>query len=635
MYIARVKIANYRNFKEIDLRLEQHSVLVGGNKAGKSNLIRALQLALDPNLPPNARKLQGADFFDGEPSFNGRKIVVEVDLLVDEAETTSMYSLAAMISKEGEQPRARFTYRFEPDPIKIHLGEDDESDQTDMGQSYHPTQYRYVWFPGNNEDKSVNPNKLNNFINFTLLAALRDTQDLLSTWSKSPLKTLLENADIAREFLQETAQNIRSQVEPLGQEIKPIVTNVENRSNVMVGNIFSVGSSLNVVTDEPEDLLRSVKLYIDGDKQRNLSQASLGTLNVLYLALLLEEAHQEYLKRKKLQELESESDDQETLPGLPSPNKRHILEQQMILALEEPEAHLHPHVQRSIFRYFLTKESTIKSLIVTTHSPHIVSVAGIERIIILRNINDYIGTKGYGISQNLFTDDELDDINRYLDVTRGELLFSRGVIFVEGIAELYLIPAFARSMEINLDYLGISVVSVHGTDFLPYVKLVSQQGLNIPFVVITDGDQHLDGDDDGEEISFQITPGEKRGIDLIEKLNPQYDIDDVQSCLETHGIFVGNYTLEVDLLPYYFDEIKDVYSSLVQTDRAVNAFQQHQEAAINGDTKSYLDRISRKGKGRFAQKLAELVKPDQCPDYIRDALSHIVAQLQPHEVSVD
>lgn len=69
------------------------------------------------------------------------------------------------------------------------------------------------------------------------------------------------------------------------------------------------------------------------------------------------------------------------------------------------------------------------------------------------------------------TNDELDNIERYLTATRAELLFENRVLFVEGDAEEVLLPSFARAMGIKFDHLSIIVCSVAGINFKPYVKL--------------------------------------------------------------------------------------------------------------------------------------------------------------------
>lgn len=99
--------------------------------------------------------------------------------------------------------------------------------------------------------------------------------------------------------------------------------------------------------------------------------------------------------------------------------------------------------------------------------------------------------------------DELDDIERYLNATRAELMFARGIIFVEGDAEETLVPVFAEAMGMNLDQLGITICNVAGANFVPYVKLASSLGL--PFAVITDWDP-LDG--------TQLPLGKSRTIDI-------------------------------------------------------------------------------------------------------------------------
>jgi len=47
--IARVQFTNFRNFADLDVGFGRHAVIVGENKIGKSNLIYALRLILDPS----------------------------------------------------------------------------------------------------------------------------------------------------------------------------------------------------------------------------------------------------------------------------------------------------------------------------------------------------------------------------------------------------------------------------------------------------------------------------------------------------------------------------------------------------------------------------------------------------------
>jgi putative ATP-dependent endonuclease of the OLD family len=125
------------------------------------------------------------------------------------------------------------------------------------------------------------------------------------------------------------------------------------------------------------------------------------------------------------------------------------------------------------------------SVLLTTHSPHIASVAPLRSILLLKEMTgaDTVGTSTAAIN---LTDAQADDLTRYLDVTRAEILFARGIILVEGDAEKFLLPTFAETLGHSLDKLGITVCSVAGTTFVPYVKFLT--ALDIPFSVITDWD---------------------------------------------------------------------------------------------------------------------------------------------------
>ena len=125
------------------------------------------------------------------------------------------------------------------------------------------------------------------------------------------------------------------------------------------------------------------------------------------------------------------------------------------------------------------------SVVLTTHSPHIASVAPLRSLVLLRETTDK-GSVGSSLAALELTDDEVEDLERYLDVTRAELLFARGVILVEGDAEKFLVPEFASELDIALDQFGVSVCSVSGTHFKPYAKLLT--ALSIPFSIITDWD---------------------------------------------------------------------------------------------------------------------------------------------------
>lgn len=117
MRISRIYIENFRNFKTLDLRLGEHIVIVGENKIGKSNLVHALRLVLDPSLPDSARQLRDEDFWDGlrRPLTNDDRILISVELADFEGNEDQL----AVLGDHLVQPEpmvARVTYVFQPRP---------------------------------------------------------------------------------------------------------------------------------------------------------------------------------------------------------------------------------------------------------------------------------------------------------------------------------------------------------------------------------------------------------------------------------------------------------------------------------------------------------------------------------------
>ncbi|MEN5379084.1 ATP-dependent nuclease [Sphingobacterium kitahiroshimense] len=154
--------------------------------------------------------------------------------------------------------------------------------------------------------------------------------------------------------------------------------------------------------------------------------------------------------------------------------------------IEEIEAHLHPQVQLQVVET-LKSHSMDMQLIFTTHSPNIGSKIPLENLIMCHQ----------GMAFPLghtFTKLEKDDykfLEIFLDTTKANLFFSKGIILVEGWAEEILVPVIATAIGINLTECGVSIINVGSTAYLRFAKIFQRKVaplINIPVAIITDVD---------------------------------------------------------------------------------------------------------------------------------------------------
>lgn len=590
MRICRIAVENYANFESVDFATDDSLVIVGENKAGKSNLLRALRLVLDPTLPDRDRQLGLEHFWDGLGDAKlGATVKVVVEFTDFEDNDNLLTVLGGSLVDTEPPVVARLTYMYRP---KVALGGVAPKTLAD---------YEFLVFGGINEDNVFTAARRRE-LPMDYLFALRDAEGDLLNWRRSPLRPIIEELtarldEKTREELQQLVSNAQSTLSQR-PEVSAAAGKVYDRLVEMVGDEHAVSLTLGATPTNVDVLLRGLRLLIDGGA-RGIGDASLGTANLLFLTL-------------KGLELER---------AVEAGERSHTF-----LAIEEPEAHLHPHVQRLVYRHYLGEEDDAPenvTTILTTHSPHIASVSPLRSIILLREDADGRSTSITSAAEVELLLDEEEDLQRYIDVTRGELFFARGIIFVEGDAERFLIPEFAAALGIDLDALGVTVCSVASANFLPYVKLVGPDALNIPFAILTDLDPPVGG---GAPLAFS------RVRDILALWMEQEDIDeyeefdDIWEDGEMNGIFVNDKTLEVELFqagmgPAMVPILKKHANSWGDQRRAVMTGWIDDPTTL--DEGKLLGWVGEVAKGRFAQALAGSATEAVCPEYIKKALTYV------------
>jgi len=176
-----------------------------------------------------------------------------------------------------------------------------------------------------------------------------------------------------------------------------------------------------------------------------------------------------------------------------------------------------------------------------------------------------------------------------------------------------------KLMDVDFDMRGITVCSVGGTNFLPYVRFLGPNGLKTPFAVVTDRDPQDAGGSLGETrvqklVAEMLKPEEYKSASKEEllKLAPK------------KGLFVGDYTFEVDLFRCgrrisMCKTLMELSDNAEAKKRAAVWFKKPAEM----EPEQLLKDITAIGKGRFAQRLASRISKDICPQYMRDAITYV------------
>lgn len=302
--------------------------------------------------------------------------------------------------------------------------------------------------------------EIREFLRTTYLRPLRDAEAELSAGRGSRLSQILQSHPTFKEHAQsdfaedeaetcipQTLVGIMRQAEHRIQQTD-VVQRARAELNVGYLERFSVGDDIlegeiGVARQaELRHILEKLELWLRSRPGVELrTPRGLGVNNVLFMATEL---------------LLLGGEDQSALP---------------LLLIEEPEAHLHPQMQLRLMEFLEASsgpgQDSPVQILVTTHSPNLASKVDLERITVM------CGGQPYSLASHLTVLGRSDYrfLRRFLDVTKANLFFAKGVVLVEGDSENILLPTLAKLLERSFSEHGVSVVSVGGRAFLRYARI--------------------------------------------------------------------------------------------------------------------------------------------------------------------
>ena len=438
MYLSNIKLWNFRKYgsdtfdidkPNLDLNFtEGINVLIGENDSGKTAIIDAIKIVLKTHSYEYI-KVEADDFYN-----NSDRLRIELKfkgLLDEEAKNFTEW-----LTWEGEGE--------ESTPILIVFYDVRRKDYKIL-----PSEVR----AGADTEGNRLTAEAKEFLKITYLRPLRDAESGLVPKRNSRLSQILLGDDIFKvdnHFLVSKFRDINDELKKYFNEGdgSPIKENINKYIKGFYGQEKEV--IFDTASNDIKSILEKLSLLLSGE-----DNVGLGTLNRIFMATELLHLDKENREGLRL--------------GL----------------IEELEAHLHPQAQMQVIET-LQKQNKVQ-LIITTHSPNLASKIKLENLIICNGNNAFPMGKDY----TELNEDSYVFLEKFLDVTKSNLFFAKGVILVEGWAEEILIPSLAKAIGIDLTAKGVSVVNIGNVGFDHYSNIFLRKNapfMDIPVAVVTDCD---------------------------------------------------------------------------------------------------------------------------------------------------
>ncbi len=432
MYLNSLSIRNYRQFSDFYVEFNQGlNLLVGENNSGKSSVIDAIRVALDTTSAEWVR-FKESDFLAGQDELSIQ--LKFTDLSASESAVFLEY-LTHEIDEATEQ-RCSVLYVTTQASLQPNIISKGQFIKTEVRSG--------IQADGPNLEREVR-----NYLATTYLKPLRDAEAELSAGRSSRLSQILGSAeslagkdDVVKrliELLISANNNVKDDlaVKEVQGLISSLLDALTFKSDSFTPSLNVIGSKAFGDMTKPEksvalkSILEKLTLQMtdSGEKQ------GLGYESLLFMATELMLLKQE-----------------ENSFGL--------------LLIEEPEAHLHPQLQMKFIKY-LNNEQKDLQCILSTHSPNLASKAALESMILLQDGAAFPLRSGY---TELDPDDYIF-LEKFLDSTKANMFFARGVLLVEGVAEAVLLPKIADLLNRSLEDYSVSIVNVNGLSRKRYKKI--------------------------------------------------------------------------------------------------------------------------------------------------------------------
>lgn len=435
MLLKKLYIKGFRNFREVSVNFNEHSLMIGANDVGKTNLIYALRLLLDRSFSDYDYELAESDFFAYEDT---HAIVIRayIDSITEDC---VIARLPGKISNDGKLVlQYMATINNGKVEYQFFCGKSDsEEDLKEIDSPFYRKYLNLKYISSRREFWS--------YINKT-------KKELLLQAKGSRTEEVVKADDVLYDEIEQKLQEVDAKIPQLSY-----VKNATSHLNKELDKLSIHNREQQIVFDTAstnvDRVIQNVSVTSKyGDKKMIIGGE--GRVNQIYLSL--------WASQNQHTETSNEVS---------------------IICVEEPEAYLHPHQQRELAAYL--GRTLQGQVILTSHSPYIVSEFTPNSIIRLykEDTHDTLVASD-GCSEEIA--EGIEDFGYRMSVIPAEAFFSDCVILVEGPSEMVFYKTLAKQIGIELDRLNISVLSVDGVSFPTYMDILN--AMKIYWISRTDND---------------------------------------------------------------------------------------------------------------------------------------------------
>ena len=533
MYLSQLKLWNFRKFGitgDTDFELSSPglevtfhkgvNVIIGQNDSGKTTIIDAIRYALHTKSGEYIA-IDEKDFHISDDGIRTSQMKIECTFRDLSANDAGLFLECLSIESDENNEKVQI--------LRIAISARRSEDGRIIVKTY----------TGESNESNILPYETRDYLSTVYLKPLRDALQEMTHGYKSRLAQILQAHSIfgkqeldeaGKHQLENDYNNLKKSIDDFFSKDGHKGKEITNTLNEIIKNQFLLANDnknavIRLTGGELPDILRQLDLILEDNK------SGLGSLNLLCIAaeLLLFTEQTRGLK---------------------------------LTLIEELEAHIHPQLQLRLIDYF-EREESFGQFILTTHSITLGATIPLKKLIVMTH-SQALSMDG---NSTLCSEQDYNFLHRFLDATKANLFFAKGLILVEGDAENLLIPMIAKIIGRDLHKYGVSIVNVGSTAYKRYVKIFQRRDgrtFGTPISIISDLDiRSIEYYQEQKELKkiYHIQDGIKQK--LIEEFNEEVDWATIPQLFLSENDFL-EYVAQNKKVARFNKEKKEAFKAIIE-----------------------------------------------------------------------